>query len=120
MYLLASLGFVFAALIEFAVVIILHHKKKKSPKISCTGIDELDSNHFKRFGARNQKLSVTKKKKQKIKILKNFDKDRSKENPPNEEDRLKMPRKVDLICFIAYLCGYCFFNIIYWIDMLKN
>ena len=61
-----------------------------------------------------------KKRKQKLKFLKNVEKDHLKDNPKNEEERMKMPRKVDLICFIAYLCGYCFFNIIYWIDMLKN
>ena len=117
-YLLISLCFVFAALIEFALVIILHHRtksekidgknmKKQKPKKSI----KLDP-QYRNFGPmRNGKA------KSRISSDNGIDQDRNKMQNANEG--MSFPRKVDLFCFVAYLFGYCFFNVIYWIDMLS-
>ena len=40
--------------------------------------------------------------------------------PKGEELDMVMLRKIDFICFFAYLFGYIFFNIYYWAKMMAD
>ena len=40
--------------------------------------------------------------------------------PQGEELDMVMLRKIDFMCFFAYLFGYIFFNIYYWAEMLTD
>ena len=114
---LSSLGFVFAALIEFAVIIVLHHKTRK-PKAKCAQKKKLILKKIYESRSRHQKVAAFKNEKNKMTGTNEADHDEKNLSNP-EEDR-KLARKIDIISFIAYVIGYLLFNLFYWIDMLSN
>ena len=101
-YLLCSLGLVFFALIEFAMIITLKRKKeneKESPK--------KNKKHKKTGKKLIQQLKTAKK------VSDAKEKDSKKVNAETE-----LFQKIDYRSFIGYLAIYLLFNLFYWIDML--
>ena len=115
-YLLSSLGFVFAALIEFAMIVIIHHKKKNRKITRPNKIGFQSSN----LNSRYRKIALLKNGKGKYKMPKVVDEDRDKNQLQIEKDEMELSRKVDFAGFLVYVIGYVLFNIFYWIDMLSE
>ena len=116
---LCSLGFVFSALVEFTVIIMLKRRmrrdmdngaKQVSRKRKGTDI----ANESKSFECLNDAAEASCKT-SKFGLASN---DANK--PKGEELDMVMLRRIDFICFFAYLFGYIFFNIYYWAEMMAD
>ena len=116
LYLLCSLGFVFSALIEFAILITLK-RREMNYKIEATDnkkwkINQVshDSKKFKRLSHKIRQLKMAKKSSD---TRGGTDSDK----PLLESSFLQ---KIDYHSLVAYFIGYCFFNFCYWINMLAE
>ena len=113
-----SLGFVFSALVEFTVIIML--KRMKMRKVMSKGTKQICkqrkiadvANQSKPSESLNE-VAEANCKGSKFRMAAN---DASK----SQEEELDMIilRKIDFFCFFAYLLGYILFNICYWSKML--
>ena len=102
-YLLCSLGLVFFALIEFAMIITLKRKKeglKISPK-------------------KDRKIRKTSKKLvRQLKIVKNLCDTEEGQDKKKGDSETELFQKIDYRSFIGYFVIYLLFNFFYWIDMI--
>ena len=115
-----SLGFVFSALVEFTVIIML--KRRAMRMVISSGLKQL---------LKKRKIADVANELKSVEGLKDvaeanckgskFGLTATDTNKPQGEDQdLEMLRKIDFISSIAYLLGYIFFNICYWAKMLAD
>ena len=137
-YLISSLGFVFAAMVEFAIVITLKRVAMNKKKIAHF-VQEVKQ-RMSRDSCKD--ISETKQKIKKSKIM-DADQDLSKRVAFNvadekckgaelgrgsdgkkplleDEPDMALLRKIDIVSFFAYLLGYILFNIFYWLHITGN
>ena len=113
-YLLFSLGFVFSALIEFAIIISL---KRRAMNRKLTSDEDKKPKLNKVFDA-NQEIRKFQMAMEKFELAKNsHDANKEKDQTLMKND-FEFLQRVDFHSLIAYLIAYVSFNVIYWIDML--
>ena len=116
---LASLGFVFSALVEFTIIIAL--KRRAVNKMVRTATKP--SSWKKKIMDANQgsgihgKLNAATAKYQGSMFGQELDDD---DKFAVEEADMALLRKIDFISFLAYLSGYILFNFYYWVDMITK
>ena len=113
-YLLFSLGFVFSALIEFAIIISL---KRSAMNRKLTSDEDKKPKSNQVFDA-NQEIRKFETAMKKFEFAKNtHDANKEKDQTLMKND-FEILERVDFHSLIAYLIAYILFNAIYWIDML--
>ena len=125
-YLLCSLSFVFGALVEFAVVIVINQMAKQKDGISGNKLDAPQAQPWKHFhnGLRSRMTQFRLRKKimQKRCIDSEFKKETTTMQQSNNtwESILPESKKIDFAAFWLYLFLYFSFNIAYWVRYSTN
>ena len=102
-YLLCSLGLVFFALIEFAMIITLK-RRKEGQKVS---------------PQKDRKIRKTSKKLvQQLQIVKKLSDAEEGKDKKKGDLETELFQKIDYRSFIGYFVIYLLFNFFYWIDMI--
>ena len=122
-YILTSLCFVIATMIELAVIIVVKRKLELKKKDSSDRVDGLTLKKIPRIFGKTSKVDVIEEMEQTIENERDggiqgspleYKEPRNTRNQHGFWKELSTTDKVDMVSFASFLCAYFIFNCIYW------